>query len=287
MMCINPHNGIPCGHCMACRLNKQNEKKLRICHEAEYYDKACFLTVTYSDEHLHKTVGGIPTLYKRDAQLFIKRIRRLVEPDRIKYFLCGEYGDMTQRPHYHVILLGVDMHDTRLFKIVRRFKNECWCECKAWKENGDFIGQCTVAPFTEARAAYVAKYCVKKWSGKGAEDYYKGREPEFCLTSQGLGLQWLNEHKSLLLNDGFVRVKKKRVPLPRYYEEKLFPKDTYRNIDWRAYKEAKGQESFEKMKEFSGTQDKESFEKWQDEVRKQTALFMATRLQRKKGVNNV
>lgn len=87
--------------------------------------------------------------------------------------------------------------------------------------------------------------------------------------------------------EGFVRLGKKRVPLPRYYEEKLFPKDTYRNIDWRSYKESKGQQSFDNEKKLSGTADKESFEKWQAEVRKATADFMATRIQRKGVTNNV
>ena len=282
MKCLHPIDGHDCGKCMSCRLNRQLEKKTRIMHSAEYYDKKCFLTLTYDQDHVPMTKDGLSTLKKKEAQDFMKRFRRHIEPDEIKYFMCGEYGDTTYRPHYHVILLGVDMFDKRIFEIVRRFTSENWCKCKAWNK-----GQCTIASFNEARAAYVAKYCLKKWSGKGSKEYYQGREPEFCLSSQGLGLVWLEDHKELVKKEGFVRLGKKRVPLPRYYEEKLFPKDTYRNIDWRSYKQAKGQQSFDEEKKRSGTSDKSSFEKWQEEVRKATANYMATRIQRKGGTHNV
>ena len=55
----------------------------------------------------------IPTLCKRDLQLFFKRLRnnlKLYHKDEprvetsFRYFACGEYGPVHYRPHYHILL---------------------------------------------------------------------------------------------------------------------------------------------------------------------------------------
>lgn len=280
MLCLAPVQGHRCGRCVACRLEKQREKKVRICHESEYFIKKCFLTLTYDEQHIPE--GN--TLVKKDLQDFMKRLRRYIEPQQIKYFACGEYGDNTQRPHYHVILFGLDMYDTKVFKILRRFQNECWCECKAWDK-----GQCTIAPFNEARAAYVAKYCVKKFTGKDAESHYQGRQPEFCLASQGLGLSWLKDHTKLVLQDGFIRVKNKRVPLPRYYEQKLFPERdrwTPLAVAWRLRKRER-QEKGMVDDLVKCNESVAELNKYIEDCREQLTRQIAVREQRKGKGNNV
>lgn len=274
MKCIKPINGHACGRCRACRLNIQRDKKIRIVHEGESYKDKCFLTLTYDPKRYDDS-----NLIKKDLQDFLKRLRRRIEPDRIKYFACGEYGEEERHhAHYHLILFGVDMYDKRLFSNHHFVpsRNSWYVSCSVWDK-----GFCTVGAFNEARAAYVAKYTIDKLSGKEAEEWYKGKTREFCLTSNGLGLKWLMAHKNLLKQEGCLRQGQKRVPLPRYYQDKLFPKDTYRGLEWRRYKSALSAQRFEEEKKRSGTHDKESFEKWQDEVRKATALFMATKLQGK------
>lgn len=46
-------------------------------------------------------------LSKRDVQLFVKRLRELIRKidknARIRFFICGEYGPQTFRPHYHCL----------------------------------------------------------------------------------------------------------------------------------------------------------------------------------------
>ena len=45
-------------------------------------------------------------LSKRDIQLFIKKLRKYSYDKynaRLRYFLCGEYGPQTYRPHYHCL----------------------------------------------------------------------------------------------------------------------------------------------------------------------------------------
>lgn len=56
-------------------------------------------------EKLH--LPFVPYLSKRDAQLFIKRLRKLIKKltgENIRYYICGEYGPRTYRPHFHVLL---------------------------------------------------------------------------------------------------------------------------------------------------------------------------------------
>lgn len=274
MMCLHPGRFGACGKCRACRINAQRDKKVRICHEAEYYKDKCFLTLTYDPARYDDS-----NLIKKDLQDFLKRLRRYIEPDRIKYFASGEYGESERHhAHYHLILFGLSMHDKRVFSEHKYNpgKDIWYVKCNAWDK-----GFCSVGPFNEARANYVAKYVIDKMNGHEAEAWYHGRTPEFCLSSRGLGLSWLNEHATLLKEEGFIHQGKKRVPLPRYYQDKLFPKDTFRNLEWRKYKCNRSAQAFEADKKRSRCTDKESFEKWLAEVRKATADFMATRMQRK------
>lgn len=48
-----------------------------------------------------------PVLYKKDAQLFIKRFRKhlsKVSNEKIRYYIIGEYGPVHYRPHLHALL---------------------------------------------------------------------------------------------------------------------------------------------------------------------------------------
>lgn len=70
-----------------------------------------FHPVTHS---LDLDYNCIPHLCKQDVVKFIKRLRssihyhfkvnNIFENERIRYFLCGEYGPKSLRPHYHAIV---------------------------------------------------------------------------------------------------------------------------------------------------------------------------------------
>lgn len=215
MRCLNRlGKSHDCGKCINCRVNLQQQKKMRLVHECQYHDKKCFITLTYSDYHL--PANG--SLVRADPQLYMKRLRKRIDYP-VKAFGCGEYGDTTERPHYHIIVYGLDMRDNRVFKAHHYVPSKkCYyVECPAWK-----FGHVTVAPVNDARCAYVAKYCVKKLTGSQAATHYNGRLPEFCFTSRGIGLEWAEDHKKQLVRDGFVREAGKRKPIPRYYLDKVF-----------------------------------------------------------------
>jgi hypothetical protein len=35
---------------------------------------------------------------------------------KVRFFHCGEYGDLTRRPHYHALIFGYDFPDRILLK---------------------------------------------------------------------------------------------------------------------------------------------------------------------------
>lgn len=124
-----------------------------------------FVTLTYDDEHLPE--GG--TLVPRDAQLFLKRLRKLVAPMSLRFFLVGEYGEQRERPHYHLALFGMGLEGEALVH-------------KAWG-----MGFTQTAFLTQQSAQYIAGYVVKKLTDPD-DRRLKGRHPEFSRMSRnGIG----------------------------------------------------------------------------------------------------
>ena len=110
---------IPCGKCIGCRLDYSRDWANRMMLEASYHEQNYFITLTYDDLHVPKSYYPCPetgealpslTLSKRDVQLFLKRLRKLTG-QQFRYYLCGEYGSTTHRPHYHLIVFGLVLDD--------------------------------------------------------------------------------------------------------------------------------------------------------------------------------
>lgn len=112
----------------------------------QQHSAAAFTTLTYSDDHLPVT------LQKRHLQLFLKRLRRATD-GKLRFFASGEYGERTQRPHYHAIIYGLS--DTHYGRIDG-----------AWG-----MGQTKTTPATPAAIAYTAGYCAKKIGYRNEQDY--------------------------------------------------------------------------------------------------------------------
>ena len=66
------HVYVPCGQCIACRLNYAKFWSIRMMQELRKHDAACFATLTYDDEHLPDD----HILHKEDLQNFWKRLRK-------------------------------------------------------------------------------------------------------------------------------------------------------------------------------------------------------------------
>lgn len=99
-----------CCKCIECLKDRQNSWKIRLCEEFKDHLYCYFFTLTYNETSVpFNIVDGekVLTLCKNDVQLWIKRNRMRFERLRghldLKYFICGEYGPNTGRPHYHGI----------------------------------------------------------------------------------------------------------------------------------------------------------------------------------------
>ena len=108
---------VPCGQCIGCRLERSRQWAIRCLHESSLHSDNCFLTLTYDNGHL--PVDG--SLNKRDICLFLKRFRKRCGSG-IRFFQCGEYGELYQRPHHHMIVFGYDFPDKKLFSVSHGFR---------------------------------------------------------------------------------------------------------------------------------------------------------------------
>jgi hypothetical protein len=139
-------NSIPfgCGQCLPCRINRRRIWLHRLLLEALTHDikDISFLTFTYADEFLPSDCS----ISRRPLQLFFKSLRKAISPHKIRYYACGEYGQQSQRPHYHAIIYGLPPeYDYK----------------KHWH-----LGHIMAGSFSRDSAQYVAGYVVKKFVTK-------------------------------------------------------------------------------------------------------------------------
>ena len=200
----------------------------RIILEASLYKENAFVTLTYDEAHLPENGSLVP----RDPQLFLKKLRKAYEPHKLRYFLVGEYGDETHRPHYHLALFG---YPTCQKGITSYRRGSCCTVCDgvraAWSSNGAALGNIYLGGLTAESAGYVAGYVTKKLTKKD-DDRLNGRHPEFARMSlrPGIGADMMDEVASVLLQypteeledvPGVLRHGSRLLPLGRYLKGRL------------------------------------------------------------------
>lgn len=109
IMCIYKLSRYPCGHCYECLSKVRNDWSIRLQEQLKDTPIAYHAILTYSDDYLPKSKTGIASVCKKDVQDFLKRLRHNIT--NIKYFCVSEYGETTQRPHYHIIIFNVPKFD--------------------------------------------------------------------------------------------------------------------------------------------------------------------------------
>lgn len=238
---------VPCGQCDGCRKEYVRKWAARCVNEAACWEDNLFVTLTYNEENL--PVNG--TLVPRHLQNFMKYLRNEFGPG-IRFYGCGEYGELGNRPHYHLLLFNHEFHDKKL-STIRNGKRVYVSRKldKLWKKGLHEIGD-----VTWESAAYVARYCMKKIPEKLDPDHYLDREPEFVRMSRrpGIGAYFWEKYKrDILAKDGVV-VNKKLLKPPKFYD-KLLEKESP-----KTYEELKTErkKAMEKMLERKGS--KQAFE---------------------------
>lgn len=226
---------IPCGKCWACQLNYSAEWATRIMVEAKKYDHNYFVTLTYNDENvpilekveyeetykIHNEIIEEKTvqlendgtwgysLYPDHIKTFLNSLRKYFERKGhkgVKYFYCGEYGETTKRPHYHLILLNCPLDINQFYDthIDDNFKAH-------WKskeiERFWTKGMMDLAECEWSCIAYVARYCTKKLDFSGDKRVYlnQGLIPEYVRMSKGIGFEYFRQHKNeIYKNDEMI-----------------------------------------------------------------------------------
>lgn len=184
---------------------------MRIVHESSLYLDNSFLTVTYSDENL-------PAHHSLDIdhhKLFMKRLRKYV-PAKIRFYMCGEYGDETHRPHYHYCMFNWDPADKKYLKTTETGNKLYTSEAldRIWG-----LGDCYIGDLTFESAAYCGRYCMKKLTGRRKSEY-GSRVPEFSAQSRkpGVGAPWLAKWKTDVFPHDYCVINGKKVRVPKYYD---------------------------------------------------------------------
>lgn len=174
-------HAVPCGQCTPCRINRRRLWVHRMMLEMNMHGDNSFVTLTYSDENLPDGLSLEP----KDPQDWLKRFRKAIAPLRVRYYLVGEYGDETRRPHYHAALFGYPgcvYGSTRNYRLQRGCCPRCDLVSETWGKGGILLGQ-----LTSESAQYVAGYVMKKMTS--ADDVrLDGRYPEFARMSRRPGI---------------------------------------------------------------------------------------------------
>lgn len=232
---------VACGRCIGCRLEYSRQWAIRCVHENQMHTRSCFLTLTYAPENLPQP--EYPTLRLEDFQKFMKRLRKKYGSG-IRFFHCGEYGDQTQRPHYHALIFGWRPGDLKL-----------------WRQNvrGDLLytsgelsslwplGHSSVGEVTFESAAYTARYITKKITGDAAIGAYSlggfNRKPPYVTMSRrpGIGASWIEKYADEVLVTDSIVLRGTEVGVPRFYNEHIqcTDPDRYRRIRARRKQEGR------------------------------------------------
>lgn len=227
---------IPCGWCMACRIDKRNEWADRIMFEC-IGRRNTFITLTYDDEHLPANGSLEQYELKKFNERFRILLKRKYNYKDWKYFYTGEYGDSFGRPHYHGILMGIDS-----FKFADDLERE-------WGK-----GRIRAEPAQSGAIRYVLKYIEKQQHKEKAKELYddNGIERPFAVMSKGIGRKWLEEHREEIESLNGYKYKGSIRPLPQYYRnlmrigEESNPKKKIEKMrkngydDWDEYEKAIG-----------------------------------------------
>lgn len=257
MECISPiyikqknfKGHVPCGACAFCLENNRSAWSFRLHQEQQNSITSHFLTLTYEDKNcpliVEDDTGEITgyTLQKDHLQLFHKRLkerqRKYLKKERVKdwpqirYYSIGEYGGQFERPHYHSII----------FNITRGILSELH---EIWEK-----GFIKVGTVTESSIHYVTGYVHKK------KEHPPGSQKPYATMTKhpALGDIYLQQNsdwhkdsyeRNHVIYNGY------KMPIPRYYKDKIYSRTTRNLIANRAIRKGdashiKELESFKKL----------------------------------------
>lgn len=243
---------LPCGQCISCRLNYGRTWAVRMMCESEYHEHNYFITLTYDDRFLPSELCyDLSTNTVKDSSLrpkdftnYMKRQRELFRREfgvsDVSFYGCGEYGDLADRPHYHICLFGCPdlSSDFRFLKQDGGIIHwTCDAIADAWRDPGSHVslGFHSISEFNYETAAYTGRYMTKKVKGLAGKienvdpelmDLCSGniRYNSFSRMSRrpGLGYQYFKDHSFDILRTDSIAYQKDHKSFlaksPRYFD---------------------------------------------------------------------
>lgn len=239
---------VPCGKCPPCKKRRIDSWVFRLEQQDKISISSYFVTLTYDKYNVPITPNKLMTLSKRDHQLFFKRLRKVNDPKyKIKYYIAGEYGTQTWRPHYHAIIFNV--LDYEQFDL-------CWNN-----------GTVHVDKVNSNTIAYTAKYIDKpKMIPRFERD---DRLQEYSAMSNGLGLTYLQPDVYNWHVDDIMRLRVRKndgrmIPMPKYFRDKIYTDSEKAEQRKRIVESIETQEQIQRkrFKRLYGENPKLTYEQW-------------------------
>lgn len=239
---------VPCGQCIGCRLDYAHTWAVRCVLEQKFTlpDSCYFLSLTYEDEYVPKSIGSdvdletgevsqffeTLTLRYKDPKDFMKRLRinawRRYGIENIRVYYCGEYGSITSRPHYHFILFNFAVPRSDLH--LRREPSQTGYPLY----NSDLVTDCwpfgfgVLGSLSYNSACYTAGYMIDKKKGLDSVQYEKlGVVPpkSFMSNRPGIARRFYDEHKDFIYENDCLGIAvggKLVSPSPPKYFDSLY-----------------------------------------------------------------
>lgn len=194
----------------------------------------CFVTLTYADDKLPTVVdkyGEVrSTLKPKDLQDWLKRFRKAISPDKVRFYAVGEYGDVSSRPHYHVALFGFP-NCAWIQSRYSKSRSKCCTFCDTIRDTWGH-GQVYLGTLEQSSAGYIAGYVTKKMTARD-DERLQGRAPEFGRMSRrpGVGADAMDDVASTFMEfdldttqadvPSALRHGSRELPLGRYLQRRL------------------------------------------------------------------
>lgn len=222
---------VGCGQCFTCRLNSARKWTFRIMMEAQLHEKTWWTTITYNDDFL-PTEYVCPetgecfshsqgTLHRQHIEWFLKRVRKkLSVGKKFRYYLVGEYGEIRNRPHYHICVFGYGEE-------IQPILESCWTDPVSKLPMG-IVDRKKCRPLDTATARYTVGYTLKKLTKK-SDMRLEGRYPEFPSLSKGIGIEFAKRFADAIRTKSGDNYILTHLDIPRTvrFDGKWWPLDTY------------------------------------------------------------
>ena len=236
---------VPCGKCVECLKQYQNDWFVRIYEECKNSSSVLFFTLTYSNEHVPYVVDTDTgelwlSVCVEHLQKAFKRFRVRRDLPNWKYFICSEYGPKTSRPHYHGLIFGLTKEQFMPFLL-------------DWQNKFGFVN-CKVVNFAVGDYVKVSRY-VSKYCSKGVfenpnvsaglvrktfrlcsqhfgesyvdrmRDFHRGKLG-YCGSRRGDYYGFDRDYISFVAHQRNVKIDGITYKMPDYYKDKIYGRQT-------------------------------------------------------------